>query len=296
MAEIITPWDETEPPVLPPLTRAERLRGGLRVGLYVSFTVLCLGLFLVGHNLRRLLGRQGIGRIVVFHFGVARIWSRIGLWTLGLRRIVRGRPIRRGAVVANHSSWLDIFALRSCRLMYFVAKAEIAQWPYVGFITRVTGTIFVERRRAEAKRQEQQLLERIAADQVIAMFPEGTSTDGLRVLPFKSSLFAAFHHDGHGEDLLVQPVTLRYRPSPSSGLPESFYGWWGTMGFEWHIWQIACRSRGGTAEIIFHEPVRPADCADRKALALRCGSAVADGLGVAVGTGLTADGAPSGGS
>ncbi len=279
MTDVITPWNEAEPPVLPPLTAVERARGAVRVGGFVALTALCLGLFLVGHTLRRLLGRRGAGRLVVFHFGVARAWSRIGLRALGLRRVVRGRPIRRGALVANHSSWLDIFALRSCRLMYFVAKAEVATWPYVGFITRVTGTIFIERRRAEAKRQEQALLERIRADQVIAIFPEGTSTDGLRVLPFKSSLFAAFHHDGHGEDLLVQPVTLRYRPAPGSGLPENFYGWWGSMGFEWHIWQVACRSRGGTAEIVFHEPVRPADCADRKELAQRCGAAVAAGLG-----------------
>lgn len=186
-----------------------------------------------------------------------------------------GEPIARGALVANHCSWVDILTLRACRLIYFVSKSDVAEWPGVGFITRVTGTVFIERRRTEAKRQEAVLLERIAADQVLAFFPEGTSTDGLRVLPFKSSLFSAFFHDGHAEPLLVQPVSIRYRPGP--GLPPELYGWWGTMGFEAHIWQVACRSRRGLAEVIFHPPVHPADFPDRKAMATFCQAVVARG-------------------
>jgi 1-acyl-sn-glycerol-3-phosphate acyltransferase len=265
-------WNDATPPDLPPLTLRQRVRGTVRVGLFVGLTLVALGLFLIGRGLRRLLGRW-----VTFHFGVAWLWSRAGLAILGLRREVSGRPIARGAMVANHCSWLDILALRSCRLIYFVAKAEVADWPGVGFITRVTGTVFIERRRAAAKRQEQVLLERIAADQVLCFFPEGTSTDGLRVLPFKSSLFSAFHHDGHAEDLMIQPVTIRYRPGP--GLPDAFYGWWGGMGFEAHIWQVACRSVGGVAEVVFHEPVRPRAFPDRKALAAHCGAAVAAPFG-----------------
>ncbi|MGF1447023.1 MAG: lysophospholipid acyltransferase family protein [Pikeienuella sp.] len=267
-------WNAAAPPVLPPLTLIERVRGGLRLSLLLALTGVVLGVFLVGHNLRRGLGRGGLGRWVVFHFGAARLWSRLCLRLLGLRREMSGRPVDRGALVANHSSWIDILALRACHLIYFVSKAEVADWPGVGFITKVTGTVFIERKRGEAKRQEAVLLERIAADQVLCFFPEGTSTDGRRVLPFKSTLFSAFLSDGAGAEIAIQPVSLCYRPAPH--LPPEFYGWWGNMGFGAHIWQVCCRSRRGRVEIVFHPPVNPSDFRDRKALAVACQSVVAE--------------------
>lgn len=254
-------WNDAQPPDLPPATLTGKVVGALRVVALLALTAVCLVLFLIGRLLRAVLGR-----FVTFHFGVARFWSRICLWLLGMRLEVRGEPIHAGALLANHCSWLDILALRSNRLIYFVSKAEVANWPGVGFITRVTGTIFIERKRSEAKRQEQMLRERIAHDQLLCFFPEGTSTDGQRVLPFKSSLFSAFFTDGQGTDILLQPVSLRYTPAPGSDLPPVFYGWWGSMGFESHIWDVATRSFGGRAEVVFHEPVRAADFADRKAL------------------------------
>jgi len=268
----MTTWNAETPAELPPVALTHRLIGGVRVAALVALTALVLGVFLTGRALRHWLGRW-----VGFHFLAARLWARAGLWILGLRHVVRGRPVASGALVANHCSWLDILSLRAVRLIYFVSKAEVADWPVIGFITRITGTVFIERRRGEAKRQEELLLERIAARQVLAFFPEGTSTDGLRVLPFKSSLFSAFFHDDHPADLLVQPVTVRYRPNPRSGLPASFYGWWGDMGFEAHIWQVACRSHGAIAEVIFHEPVRPRDFPNRKTLAVYCHRKVAEG-------------------
>jgi 1-acyl-sn-glycerol-3-phosphate acyltransferase len=265
-------WNAESPAELPPLRLSERVAGGLRLAAFVALTLASLALFLLGRALRGALGRW-----VTFHFWIARMWSRAGLRLMGLRRVVHGRPIAAGALVANHSSWIDILALRAVRLIYFVSKAEVADWPGVGFITRVTGTVFIERRRGEAKRQEAVLLERIRARQVLCIFPEGTSTDGLRVLPFKSALFSAFFHDHEGEDVLVQPVSIRYRPDTRRGLPESFYGWWGTMGFESHIWDVLCRSHGGSVTVTFHDPVRPLDFPDRKALADHCKRVVAAG-------------------
>jgi 1-acyl-sn-glycerol-3-phosphate acyltransferase len=200
---------------------------------------------------------------------------------MGLRLVVRGRLITSGAIVANHASWLDIMAVRATGLVYFVSKDDVASWPGVGFIARVSGTVFIERRRTEAKRQERVLLDRIAARQVLCIFPEGTSTDGLRVLPFKSSLFSAFFVDGAEDSVLIQPVTIRYHVAPGSGLPDSFYGWWGTMGFEPHVWNVLCRSRGGRVGVTFHDAVRPRDLGTRKTLAEHCGRTVAEALPVA---------------
>lgn len=256
-----TTWMGAEPPALGIPPPAAQLRGAFRLAAFLGMTAVLLVPFLAGRQLRHWFGDG-----VAFHFGAARLWSRISLWLCGLRPEVHGAPVASGALVANHSSWIDILAIRHVGLVYFVAKADVAGWPGIGMIARITGTVFIERRRSEAKRQEALLRERIAHDQRLCFFPEGTSTDGLRVLPFKSSLFSAFF-EGQGAEMAVQPVTVTYLPAPESGLPPEFYGWWGTMPLGAHLWQVLCRSRGGTARVVFHPPVRAADFGDRKALA-----------------------------
>ena len=266
-------WSAENPPVLPPAPLYGGPVGGLRVALMVLITLVAVPVFLIGLGLRKLLGRW-----VSFHFGIAWVWAKLLLFLVGMRLRVHGHPISSGALVANHSSWIDILALRAVRLIYFVSKAEVASWPGVGYISRITGTVFIERKRTEAKRQEAVLRERIAAEQLLCFFPEGTSTDGLRVLPFKSSLFSAFFEEGKGTGIQIQPVTLRYRVRRGAALPAAFYGWWGTMGFERHIWDVVTRSFGGRVDVIFHTPVLASDFADRKALAEHCEARVAQGM------------------
>ena len=265
------PWNAAPPPDLPVPSLAARAGGALRLAGIVALTGLTLGVFLIGR-----IARATLGRWVTFHFEVVRWWALGCLRLAGLRLRVIGEPVHAGALVANHSSWLDILSLRAVRLIYFVSKAEVASWPAIGFITRVTGTIFIDRRRTEAKRQEALLRSRIAHDQLLCFFPEATSTDGQRVLPFKSSLFSAFWRDGECTGIPIQPVTIRYDPPP--GLPDSFYGWWGTMSFEDNLRHIVTLSRGGRAEVIFHPPVTARDFPDRKELAEHCRAAVVHGM------------------
>ena len=266
-------WNAEHPPDLPPIRLGGRIAGILRMTAFILMTAVILAIFVTGRYLRAWLGHW-----ITFHFLAAQFWSRAGLWLIGLRLVVRGKPVASGALVANHCSWADILTLRSVKLMYFVAKAEVRSWPAIGFITAVTGTIYIERQRSQAKQQEQVLRDRIAADQLLIFFPEATSTDGLRVLPFKSSLFSAFFHDHRGADLWIQPVTVRYTPAPGSGLPPSFYGWWGDMELGSHVWAVMSRSFGGRAEVTFHKPVKPQAFRDRKALAEHCTAVVARGL------------------
>ena len=273
----IQPWNDAPPVDAPPPSAAARVVGALRVACIVALTAATLPVFLAGRALRGWLGRG-----ITFHFEVVRWWALGCLRLCGLRLRVRGEPVHAGILVANHSSWLDILALRAVRLIYFVSKAEVADWPAIGFITRVTGTIFIDRRRTEAKRQEALLRSRIAHDQVLCFFPEGTSTDGLRVLPFKSSLFSVFYRDGEGTEIPVQPVTIRHLPAEGRGLPPGFYGWWGAMSFEGSIWRLATLSRGGTAEVVFHPPVTAHDFPSRKELAEHCRSAVVGGMELGV--------------
>lgn len=269
----VVTWNDAAPPALAPPGPAGRLAGWVRLAALGVVTALALAVFLPGRWLRRV-ALPGL----TVHFAAARLWSRACLSLAGLRLVVKGRPIRAGAMVANHASWLDILPLRAVGLVYFVAKAEVAGWGAVGYIARITDTIFVERRRSETKRQEAELRRRIRMGQVICLFPEGTSTDGLRVLPFKSALFAALMDDPEAGEIFVQPVTVRYLPSPRSGLPREFYGWWGTMPLGPHVRDVVSRSFGGRVEVIYHPPVRPQDFPDRKALADHCQREVAKGL------------------
>lgn len=265
MSEGLT-WKEAEPPALDPPTAAQKLRGYGRVVVIVLMTLVCFLLFLSGKLAQRVLGRW-----VGYHYVVARLWSRGMLALLGVKRRVRGEPIRRGGVLAaNHASWLDIVSLRSVTRINFVSKAEVRNWPGIGYIAELCETVFIERRRTAAKRQQADLLERIERDELLCIFPEGTSTDGLRVLPFKSTLLSVLFMDGVHERALVQPVSVVYRTNPGSGLPVNFYGWWGSMSFEGHIWSLATRSSGGEVEVVFHEAMRAVDWDDRKALTARC--------------------------
>ena len=274
MAEIATgatlTWKEAEPPALPPATLLQKLRGGLRIAAALIVTAVLLLVFVLGKWLKRRFGPR-----VTFQYGAAQLWSRLMLALFGLRPVVRGRPIRTGGVlVANHASWADILALRSVTRINFVSKAEVRDWPGVGRVAELCETVFIERKRSHAKRQQVDLFERIVAGELLCLFPEGTSTDGLRVLPFKSTLMSVLFIEGVHEEAMVQPVSLVYRPSPRLDLPVNFYGWWGSMSFEGHIWEVACRSRGGIVEIVFHEPSRAKDWTDRKALTAHCETAV----------------------
>jgi lyso-ornithine lipid O-acyltransferase len=195
---------------------------------------------------------------------------------LRLPLTVRGRPMQGvGSIVANHSSWLDIFALNAADRVYFVAKSEVAGWPGIGILARATGTEFIRRKTTEAKRHQEQFENRLLAGHRLLFFPEGTSTDAIRVLPFKSTLFAAFMTDHLKNDLSVQPVTVVYHAPP--GRDARHYGWWGDMDFAPHLLITLAARRQGRVEVVFHAPLRVADYPDRKALAAACEAAVRSG-------------------
>ncbi|OBY27243.1 lysophospholipid acyltransferase family protein [Leisingera sp. JC1] len=185
---------------------------------------------------------------------------------LGIAYRTRGELMRRnGAVVANHSSWLDIFALNARKRIYFVSKAEVAKWPGIGWLARATGTVFIERNPKKAREQAELFETRLLAGHKLLFFPEGTSTDGLRVLSFKTTLFAAFFTDELREHLHVQPVSVRFL-SPR-GQPDRYYAWWGDMDFGPHLLKTLAAPRQGTVELIYHPPLKVSDFADRKSLA-----------------------------
>jgi 1-acyl-sn-glycerol-3-phosphate acyltransferase len=140
-----------------------------------------------------------------------RRWSRQLLGMLRVEARVQGLP--EGGlpgnllIVANHISWLDIFVLHSVRPSRFIAKAELRRWPALGLLAEGCGTLFLDReRRRDAHRVNRQARDVLAAGDTIAIFPEGTTTDGRSLLPFKSSLLQPIV-DARGH---VQPIAIRY--------------------------------------------------------------------------------------
>jgi 1-acyl-sn-glycerol-3-phosphate acyltransferase len=233
---------------------AALLRGALR-GLAIGLvTYGCLIVLLILRIPERL--AFGARRPVTPH--ITQFVCRTALRVMGLRLIRRGRPLQgQGAIVANHSSWLDIFVLNACDRVYFVSKAEVAGWPGIGWLARATGTVFIARNAAEAKAQT-------------ALFETR-----LRVLPFKSTLFAAFLAPGLRDSLQIQPVSVVYRAPP--GADPRLYGWWDDMAFGPHLLRILAQAPQGEVEVTFHAPLRVADFPDRKALAAACEAAVRAG-------------------
>ena len=196
---------------------------------------------------------------------------------LGIRYRSHGQPMQGpGAVVANHASWLDIFALNARKRIYFVSKSEVAGWPGIGWLARATGTVFIKRDRKEAASQINIFRDRLAAGHKLLFFPEGTSTDGQQVLPFKPTLFAAFFDEQLRDTLQVQPVSVIYTAPP--GADPRFYGWWGDMDFGPHLLSTLAAERQGKVTVIYHPPVNVMDSPDRKALARATETMVRSGL------------------
>lgn len=248
-----------------------QIRFWLRAVAFVIGTIPLITCTLLAYVVEKLTGGRGLSDFFV------RGWGHLGRRLCGLRLEIRGTEmLHGGALVANHSSWSDIFVLHSAAHIHFVAKSEVKSWPGIGFLANVTGTIFIERRPVEAKRQQQVLKERLQKGDRLCFFPEGTSSDGRRVLPFKSALFSAFHTPELLPHMWIQPVTVAY--FAPKGQPETFYGWWGDMSFGGHMKMVFGLARGGRVRVTYHDPIRAADFADRKKLASYCESVVREGL------------------
>jgi 1-acyl-sn-glycerol-3-phosphate acyltransferase len=204
---------------------------------------------------------------------------------LGLRVRTIGVPLRSGPgqtgsrpviYVCNHSSWADIPAIGGRIKACFVSKDDVAGWPIVGTVARLGRTIFVTRNRTGTLRERDEMQEKLAAGDALILFPEGTSSDGSRVLPFRSSFFAA----AYGEvKPIIQPVSIVY--DRLAGLPvnhatRAVFAWYGDMDLAPHVWQLA-QWQGKRVTLLFHAPLDPLDFADRKALAQATWLAVAEG-------------------
>lgn len=266
-------WREGEPPELP---RPRGVTGWWRV---VRRGIPAILVLLVG--VAAILPLRGAERL--FH-GPRRPWTgrhvqivcRLVLASIGLGWRCSGRPMRGpGAVVANHSSWLDILTMNAAMPIFFVSKAEVQGWPGINILTTVTNTHFVVRDPKHARAQAQEFSARIRAGHRLLFFPEGTSTDGRRVLPFKPTLFQGFLDPDLPEGLAIQPMSVIYH-APEGADPR-FYGWWGDMALADHLLAVLSAPQQGRVEVLLHDPV-PVAGQTRKTLAALTEAAVRAGL------------------
>ncbi|WP_375227760.1 lysophospholipid acyltransferase family protein [Roseobacter sp. S98] len=262
-------YGDAPPPDMPPPGPAGWARIVLR-----GVPLLCLVLGgLVLMLLLRLIERPVFGEKRPVTPFITVFVCRNALRLLGIRLRVTGQVTQgQGGVVTNHSSWLDIFVLNAVKRIYFVSKAEVAGWPGIGWLARATGTVFIERSRAQAARQADLFRTRLSVGHRLLFFPEGTSSDGRSVLPFKTTLFAAFYAEELRDTLAVQPVTLIYHAP--EGQDPRFFGWWGDMTFGGHFLHVLAYGGGGAADIVCHPPLKVRDFDNRKSLAAACEAAV----------------------
>jgi 1-acyl-sn-glycerol-3-phosphate acyltransferase len=240
------------------------LRRFLRLIVFGILTPGAELLWLLGWIPARLLGRAEAWRGYIFSS-----WARLILRLFGVSLELRG-PIPRGPglVVSNHLSYLDVIVLASVMPCAFVAKREVRSWPILGALAATMGTIFVDRERnRDLLRVTTLLQERIAAGQMVVVFPEGTSSSGAEVLPFRPSLLDPFAR----LELPVRYAALRYETTGGDPPAANKVAWWGDMKFPSHFLGLLGLSRI-KARLVFGEDglVDP----DRKRLAARLEEAV----------------------
>jgi 1-acyl-sn-glycerol-3-phosphate acyltransferase len=159
---------------------------------------------------------------------------RCGMRIVGGHLRVHGTAPRSGLLVSNHLSYLDIAVIGSACPCVFVSKAEVRAWPFIGWAAELAGTVFVRRtRRTEVTEQLSEIETALARGVPVVLFPEGTSSNGEGVLPFRSALLQAAVATGHE----VTPVALFYQADPPADA-VTYVCWWGGVGFLPHLWRF----------------------------------------------------------
>lgn len=224
--------------------------------------------------------------ILPFHKGqsayiVPRIWHKGICFFLGLKTEIRGTPVHNTQLIyiSNHLSYLDIPAIGSYLKASFIAKEDIAHWPVIGFLSKVQQTAFISRNSAHAKKVANALDTMVKEGKSLILFPEGTSSVGTSLLPFKSSLFSLAHPKDM-KPIAIQPFILELIEADGKPVtPESrdYYAWYGDMEFAPHIW-VYLQTKGAKIRLTFLDVIPATEGMDRKELCKLVESRISAGL------------------
>ncbi|MCE2509461.1 MAG: 1-acyl-sn-glycerol-3-phosphate acyltransferase [Alphaproteobacteria bacterium] len=253
-----------------------RLLAVFRILIYVSWTFLLIPVQAIGLRLHRPYAR----RLPYFY-------HRSCCWIFGFRLVQLGAisEQRPTLFVSNHTSYLDITMLSALIPgVSFISKAEVRDWPFFGRLARLQETVFIERRTSRTSHHRDAIHERLKTGDRLVLFPEGTSNDGNRVLPFKSALLSVAEKKIDDQPLVVQPVSIAYthlNGVPMGRLYRPFYAWYGDMELAPHFLEMAGLGKV-TIVVTFHPPVTVEAHGSRKELAEACGQIVARGVAAAI--------------
>ncbi len=211
---------------------------------------------------------------LIFYRGKAsyvlpKIWHRGMCAIIGLKVEVRGKPVhdKQLIYVSNHLSYLDIPVVGSVLKASFIGKDDIASWPIVGHLAKAQQTAFISRTATNAKKVANALDVMIAEGKSLILFPEGTSSTGESVLPFKSSLFSISQPKGL-PPIAIQPFIIDLIDVEGKTItPQSrdYYAWYADMEFAPHIW-IFMQTKGAKVRLTFLDVITPTPAQDRKEL------------------------------
>ena len=214
-------------------------------------------------------------RLPLFYHAVVCRILRVRVETCG--RIATQRPV---LFVCNHISWIDITVLAKLLPASFVAKHEVAGWPFFGLLAKLQRSVFIERRARRTADHRDVKTVRLERGDNLILFPEGTSSDGIHVLPFKSAFFSLAERQVNGRPLTVQPVSIafaRLNNLPVGRRTMPVYAWVGDEDLAPHLWNFL-KAGPSTVVVELHPPVTIDQFASRKELALHCRDVIRRGV------------------
>jgi len=264
-------WEKENVDEIPPIGFFHVLKGLLRLLVFLPLTIFLVIIFMI---LKAILKPLNLNYPV---FLIRKSWSVLILRLFGLKLKVIGKQSYNSTIfVSNHISWTDILVIQSVLDIIFVAKSDVRKMPGLGFLAGIANTVFIDRNPQKISKDSLILKKKIEKGELICFFPEGTSTDGLRVLKFKSGFFQLLFDGIYNQNKYikkVQPLSIYYKVH-NKNLSKDFYGWWGSMSIISHITKILCLS-SGSVELKFHDSLNSEEFNDRKEIALAAENTIA---------------------
>ncbi|PZO78545.1 MAG: 1-acyl-sn-glycerol-3-phosphate acyltransferase [Micavibrio aeruginosavorus] len=197
----------------------------------------------------------------------------------GLKVLTEGEIETGSSIVyaGNHLSYLDIVGLGSILTGSFVAKKDVESWPFFGLMAKMQRTAFISRNSNHAAKETDAIRERLCEGLPLIVFPEGTSSIGKEIYPFKTSFFQIFLN----QNIRIQPFTLNILSvngqAANSDEIRDQYAWHGDMTLLPHLWSFA-KGKGAVVKVVFQKPISALCYNDRKELSAICHDAVVKGL------------------
>ncbi|MBS0185805.1 MAG: 1-acyl-sn-glycerol-3-phosphate acyltransferase [Proteobacteria bacterium] len=203
-------------------------------------------------------------------------------WTLGLKVRLKGEKLCKAPCLflSNHISYLDILALGASVKASFISKEDVRKWPIFGLYAQLQGAIFIKRTKTTLLTQKSVILERLQGGNSLILFPEGTTHNGIHVLPIKSSLLESIEHDTLFSNLKIQPLSLTYTSLCGLTLSRKErlqYSWFGDLSLLPHIYSILTKGPL-LIEITAHAPLTAHKDLNRKKAASYCHDSISQGI------------------